>query len=255
MSGFDKKGSEFSSLILLALTFLLIIMGCGRKDVNRHGEIKLRGERPVSTENKKKGALLQKGIASWYGKKYHGRRTANGEVYDMWAMTAAHKSLPFGTRVKVENRDNDRWIVVRINDRGPFIKGRIIDLSRKAARELGIEATGTARVSLYLAEGDSKSGKVQKPDRDKIQKPDRDRSGAQPVDGYWTVQVGSFKERARAEAVARQVLGFTKDVKVVREGGMHRVRAGHFIFKADAGRLASLLNENNMDVWVVHVSQ
>ncbi|MAA74934.1 MAG: septal ring lytic transglycosylase RlpA family lipoprotein [Salinisphaeraceae bacterium] len=88
----------------------------------------------------------QEGVASYYGARFHGRQTANGERFDMHAMTAAHPSLPFDTRVRVTHLDSGRQIVVRINDRGPFIKGRIIDLSRSAAEKLGMIRSGVARV-------------------------------------------------------------------------------------------------------------
>ena len=88
------------------------------------------------------------GIASYYGKKFHGKRTASGEIFDMYKVTAAHKTLPFGTRVLVTNLGNGRSVTVRINDRGPFVKGRIIDLSYEAARRIGI--TGIAKVKLVI---------------------------------------------------------------------------------------------------------
>lgn len=90
------------------------------------------------------------GIASWYGKRYHGRRTASGEVYNMYQMTAAHPSLPFGTRVVVTNLENGRSAVVRINDRGPFVRGRIIDVSRTAASQLGFLGKGLTRVGVRV---------------------------------------------------------------------------------------------------------
>jgi rare lipoprotein A len=92
----------------------------------------------------------QDGVASWYGEDYHGRTTASGETYDMEAMTAAHRTLPFGTRVRVLNRDNGRTVEVRINDRGPFIGGRIIDLSRRAARDLGMMESGIASARITI---------------------------------------------------------------------------------------------------------
>ena len=84
--------------------------------------------------------------ASWYGPNFHGQRTANGEVFDQWALTAAHKSLPFGTRLRVTNPGNGRSVIVRINDRGPFVAGRDIDLSRAAAQEIGLGGVGSVRV-------------------------------------------------------------------------------------------------------------
>jgi rare lipoprotein A len=92
------------------------------------------------------------GIASWYGKRHQGKRTASGERFDEFAMTAAHPTLPFGTRVRVTNLENRRSVLVRVNDRGPFVDGRIIDLSLAAARALGIADEGVARVRLQQLE-------------------------------------------------------------------------------------------------------
>src|SRR5436190_10896042 len=92
----------------------------------------------------------EKGEASWYGEPFHGQRTASGERYDMYQMTAAHRELPLGTVIEVRNVENDRRVQVRVNDRGPFVRGRILDLSYAAARELGAEGTGVIRVSLRV---------------------------------------------------------------------------------------------------------
>ena len=94
------------------------------------------------------GQKIQSGHASWYGPGFHGRRTASGETFNTNALTAAHRSLPFGTRVRVVNNKTGRSVVVRINDRGPFIGGRVIDLARGAARQIGMD--GVATVSLYV---------------------------------------------------------------------------------------------------------
>jgi rare lipoprotein A len=96
------------------------------------------------------GSAFQSGVASWYGGNFHGRKTANGETYDMWDMTAAHPSLPFGTRVRVTNTRNGDSVDVRINDRGPFVGGRIIDLSAAAAGDIGMTNTGVAPVKLTI---------------------------------------------------------------------------------------------------------
>jgi len=88
------------------------------------------------------------GIASWYGNKFHGKKTSNGETYNMYGKTAAHKTLPMNTFLLVKNLENNRETIVRVNDRGPFVKGRIIDLSLTAAKELGIDRRGTARVKI-----------------------------------------------------------------------------------------------------------
>ena len=96
------------------------------------------------------GPYYEMGIASWYGPGFHGNLTANGEVYDMHEVSAAHKTLPFGTVVRVVEIETGRSIVVRINDRGPFVEGRIIDLSRGAAEQLGIIDKGITRVGLRI---------------------------------------------------------------------------------------------------------
>lgn len=91
---------------------------------------------------------VEEGVASWYGKKFHGRKTSNGEIYDMYAMTAAHKTLPMNVHLKVTNLSNGRSTTVRVNDRGPFVKSRIIDLSYSAAKELDVVGPGTAPVRI-----------------------------------------------------------------------------------------------------------
>lgn len=98
------------------------------------------------------GEPYQTGTASYYGREFQGRRTASGERYDGDKLTAAHRTLPFGTRVRVTNLANDESVVVTVNDRGPHRKGRVIDLSRKAARQLGFISDGTARVSLAIVD-------------------------------------------------------------------------------------------------------
>jgi rare lipoprotein A len=94
--------------------------------------------------------FVETGVASWYGGKFHGRRTASGEVYDMYGLTAAHRTLPFGTVVRVTHLENRRSVEVRITDRGPFIKGRVIDLSYAAAKRLDMIREGVARVKLVV---------------------------------------------------------------------------------------------------------
>ncbi|HEV7344334.1 MAG TPA: septal ring lytic transglycosylase RlpA family protein [Devosia sp.] len=95
-------------------------------------------------------SAVMSGVASWYGPGFHGRTTANGERYDMNGMTAAHKSLKFGTKVKVTNANNGKSVVVRINDRGPFVGGRVIDLSKGAATAIDMIGSGTAKVSIEI---------------------------------------------------------------------------------------------------------
>jgi rare lipoprotein A len=103
----------------------------------------------ISQSGIETGAVFQRGTASWYGPGLHGRRTASGETFNSSDMTAAHRSLPFGTRLRVVNEENGRSVVVRVNDRGPFARQRVIDLARGPAQALGLTATGTGYVSLH----------------------------------------------------------------------------------------------------------
>lgn len=106
---------------------------------------------PKSLKNARPGTT-QKGQASWYGGKFHGRKTASGEIYDMNRFTAAHRTLPFGTVVRVENLKNGETVKVRINDRGPFVRGRIIDLSRAAASQVDMINSGVVPVEIVVVE-------------------------------------------------------------------------------------------------------
>ena len=133
---------------------------------DRNAEAVLPNEKTVTSLSKPtelhadpQVASFQQGSASWYGDKFHNRLTANGERYNMNAMTAAHKTLPFGTLVRVESPTTGKSVIVRINDRGPYAKGRIIDLSRAAATQLGVKDMGVYRVKLYKAGQNGKKGK------------------------------------------------------------------------------------------------
>lgn len=101
---------------------------------------------PLAPED---GEVIDRGMASWYGTRFHGRRTASGEAFDQHELTAAHKTLPFGTRVRVRHATTGKEVTVRINDRGPFTKGRVIDLSRAAATAIGLIQTGVAPVLVF----------------------------------------------------------------------------------------------------------
>ncbi len=126
---------------------------------------------------------VQTGVASWYGEEFHGKTTSSREIYDMNDLTAAHNTLPLGTRVMVTNLDNGKSVIVRINDRGPFVKNRVIDLSYAAARVIDLIGPGTAPVKLEVLKDLSPPMKEQK----------------------FSVQVGSFVSRFNAEALEREL--------------------------------------------------
>lgn len=130
---------------------LLLVSGCASdvvyKNNTRPYEVGGNKYYPMATATT---GFSESGVASWYGKKFHGRKTASGEKYNQNAMTAAHKTLPFGTRVRVTNLENKKSVSVVVNDRGPFVKGRIIDVSRAAAKKLGMVNSGIARVCIKV---------------------------------------------------------------------------------------------------------
>ena len=141
----------FNTAFLLGLNFISLGLGYSSanaqtESISATEEINLDFQQGVEIAN----TPIYSGQASWYGPGFHGRRTANGEVFNSNALTAAHRSLPFGTKVRVTNMNNGRSVVVRINDRGPFAKGRIIDLSAGAARTLNMINSGVAPVRVEV---------------------------------------------------------------------------------------------------------
>lgn len=140
---------------------------------------------------------MERGIASWYGKKFHGRKTSSGEIYDMYAMTAAHKTLPIPTYAEVENLQTGKTIVVRINDRGPFREGRIIDLSYAAAQKLGTATKGTGLVEVRAI--DPLVWKSDKGQGARLSEP-----ALPPDDIPIYLQLGAFSAKENAESLRRK---------------------------------------------------
>lgn len=148
------------------------------------------------------------GIASWYGRDFHGRKTSNGETYDMYAMTAAHKTLPINTMLLVKNLDNGRETMVRVNDRGPFVPGRIIDMSYAAAKKLGYVGRGTARVRIEAMAEAEKRKTAGAAVRLKSH-PDFDR-------GEFFVQIGAFRNQSNAARLKKTMLTWGRKAVVIR---------------------------------------
>jgi len=164
----------------------------------------------------------QRGIASWYGEDFHGKKTSSGEIYDMHAMTAAHKTLPLGTYVQVTNLSNNRVAQVRINDRGPFVRSRIIDLSYSAARTLDVVGPGTAPVEIVALGIRTAPESAGKPGVTYL-----------PVEYYrgtFTIQVNAFKIRANAERLTAELDKKFKNVHITEYNNgietFYRVRVG-----------------------------
>lgn len=182
------------------------------------------------------GRVIDRGVASWYGKPFHGRRTASGEVYDMHGLTAAHKELAFGTLVEVTNLDNGRRTVVEITDRGPFVRGRVIDLSHAAAREIEMVGPGTAKVELRI---------VQMPHGGEVL-----RVRTASAYGY-TVQAGAFQESTRAESLRRQLSRRYADVVVRSNDGWFRVHVGEYSERERAERVQQELTRRGFVALIV----
>lgn len=199
------------------------------------------------------------GIASWYGPDFHAKKTSNGEIYNMYAMTAAHKTLPMNTVVRVDNLDNGRSTIVRINDRGPFVAGRIIDLSNKAAHEIDMVRKGTARVKVTVLgyngliddkNAPSANSIEQKPEVEKIEvieddvvatnintnigmvsapittsKSSSKESSKSSSGGKFSIQVGAFSLQAGASKTVDEYKAKfpSKKIEYVENGGIYRV--------------------------------
>jgi rare lipoprotein A len=184
--------------------------------------------------------FVQWGKASWYGTQFHGKKTANGEVYNMYAMTAAHKTLPFETYVIVRNVENNREVEVRINDRGPFARSRIIDLSYAAAKKLGIVGPGTAYVKIVaiarsIPSNMSKNNKGSYPATDLYE-------------GNFTVQIGSFGEMKNAERLRKELARTYKDVYITSylkgKDTFYRVKVGKYTNLAQANKAERIMIQN-----------
>ena len=217
----------------------------------------------------------QRGLASWYGKQFHGNRTASGEIYDMFAMTAAHPTLPIPSYARVTNRRNGKSVIVRVNDRGPFKEDRVIDLSYGAATRLGIAGSGTGEVEVerltftQIASGEWRRGApgtVQSPVAPPAP-PSAVASAPAPNPSpasiastvttvssapRWSVQVGAFSQQSSAEALAARVgtvLGFSegeladnaREARVERDDSLFRVLVGMLPDRAAALALAQQL--------------
>jgi rare lipoprotein A len=182
------------------------------------------------------------GLASWYGKPFHGRSTSSGEKYDMYGVSAAHKTLPLGTWVRVRNLENGQQLDVRINDRGPFVQGRIIDLSYGAARQLAVVGPGTAKVEIVALGGGKPSGTA----------PPSDYTPVDFYSGNYTFQVGAFRDPENARRLVRQLDRRYKNVHITpymsaRLGKLFSVRVGRSTNLDQAEKFKETLRRQGFD--------
>jgi rare lipoprotein A len=216
----------FSLLPGFALALVVVLgSGCASRGPSAPETPPSSASRPPSSPAPGTGTgIIEEGVASWYGGNdgFEGKPTASGEIYDSSRLTAAHRQLPLGTLVDVVNLENSRTVRVRITDRGPFVKGRIIDLSRAAAGEIGMLGPGTANVRVEVIAA---------------------AAPREPVSpsGLWAVQVGSFGEAGRAERHADRVRATGRTVYLEPFRGLSRVKVGPFDSRSKAEEtLASL---------------
>jgi rare lipoprotein A len=177
--------------------------------------------------------VVETGIASWYGHPYHGRRAADGETYDMETLVAAHRTLPFNTWVRVYNLNNNKTVDVRIIDRGPFVDGRIIDLSHAAAQAIDMIGTGIAQVRVEILS-----------------------APAAVTPGAFTVQVGAFRDRANAERIRAGMQARYGHAQLVLEQGLWRVLVGQEATEEAAEALAARIRQDspeNKTAFVVRI--
>ena len=237
------SGTWWRGLSILLL--VLALPACGRRAPSPV---------PVTASSIPAGGSHEAGIASWYGPGFHGRTTANGETYDMYAMTAAHKTLPFETWVRVVNLDNSESTVVRINDRGPFIEGRVIDLSRTAAEDISMVGPGTARVQLLIVDEPIRKSSSTRT----ISTPEARTTGGASIlrqspgaDGRpFQVQVGAFHSQFNAARLQARLAVQFPDVAIsetIRSGAaLFRVRLGSFGSREGAIEFRELLLQEGL---------
>ncbi|MBM3803786.1 MAG: septal ring lytic transglycosylase RlpA family protein [Acidimicrobiia bacterium] len=213
------------ALGLLLCCAALQLSGCSRRRVHASNPVQAPADSLLGETT---------GYASWYGHPYHGRRTSNGEIYDMNTMSAAHRTLPFDTVVKVNNLSNGKTVAVRINDRGPFVKDRVIDLSYRAAKEIDMVGTGTTRVSLEVLK-------------------------TVPSPFPLAVQAGSFREEANAKKLQADLQRNFSPVSIQEfqspAGTFYRVLAGQFKDAQEAQAALQTLRTRGLDGFIVRLSR
>lgn len=222
-------------ILVIVIGVSLFISSCGSTSRLQDPGTKEPAEH-IDLDPNASGKKIEEGMASWYGPKFHGRLTANGEQYDMDQLTAAHRTLPFNSIVRVQNLANGESVMVRINDRGPFAKNRIIDLSRKAAREIGMIGPGTAKVALILMNGSLEHSRM-----------------TDLKTATYTVQLGSFREKSKAFELSRKIHGSRVESINHSPGTVHRVYYGTFIDRTKARQKKQELRKRGFNGYVKQI--
>lgn len=220
---------------IIIVGFSLFISSCGSSSRLQDPESTTAPE-DIDLDPDAPGQKIEEGMASWYGPKFHGKLTANGEQYDMDQLTAAHRTLPFNSIVKVKNIANGQSVLVRINDRGPFAKDRIIDLSKKAARKIEMIGPGTAKVALTLMNDSLKNSQT-----------------TDLKTATYTVQLGSFMKKSKAFEQSRKIHG-SRVVTIQKPSNtFYRVYYGTYIDKDKARQKKQELRQEGFNGYVKQI--
>ena len=225
--------------ILLSFVMIVILAGCAGtstyhyKTSTKPYTIDGKTYYPMASAN----GFSETGRASWYGPDFHGKKTASGETYNKYAFTAAHKTLPFGTRVNVKNLDNGLSTTVVINDRGPFKSGRIIDLSYSAAQKIGMVGTGTARVKISTIGSVANSSKST--------------ATTSSATGKYYVQVGTYSVADNATNATNKLSGMGYQKIVKKSGDKYVVLAGPFASRSNATTARDKLRKTYSGAFIV----
>jgi len=230
-------------ILSLCIACLISLVGCGKTHISSpqgysaptksKSKPKASGSYTVWGKRYKKLAssegFVQFGKASWYGKKFHGKKTANGERYDMYGMTAAHKNLPFGTILRVTNMKNKRSVVVRVNDRGPFVEGRVVDLTHSAAQKLGMLGPGVVSVKLEAIGGPNHRAVA---------------STKKNTGGSFYIQVGSFGDKFNAQTLRQKIVRNGRSCRLYQDvsSNIWKVHVGPYFTYTAAERAKKTLN-------------
>ncbi len=191
---------------------------------------------------------VQEGVSSWYGKEFDGRPTASGATFDMHALTAAHRTLPLGTRIRVTNLDNGREAELEVNDRGPFVAGRILDCSYGAAKELGFAGQGLAHVRIEVVQAARERPRSRPAPGELLVA-----GSTQPekvLDASFTVQVGAFLNESNAVRFRDQMVHVFGDAYVIRFRDFYRVRVGHLPTEEQAEALRKRVLDYGIESFV-----
>ena len=215
--------------IILMIAFFLQSCGIARVSSERPSPSVNSSSQPAENA----GRILQEGVASWYGPNFHGKATANGEVFNMNDLTAAHRTLPFNTVVEVQNIENGQTVRVRINDRGPYVDNRVIDLSRRAARAIDMEDSGTANVQIIL-----------------LREGDRPVTGPVSNQETFTIQLASYTTRPEALAFSNRTEGTRVERVSVSGRIVYRVYYGKYKTANEARKDQRKLARQGLDGFV-----